>query len=736
MSTQAQPLTERNTAHRGSAECKPLIDAANKNLFRNNAFRITGLSIDATTREINKHADTLKLMEEFGQGESIHTSAFALKPPPTLDQIRGAIEKLKDPEKRLVDEFFWFWPLDFGQSQSDPTLQAIASGDLNSALETWTSLEERHASSVVATHNLALAYHLAALDWETWAFNGQTDEKRQKKIAVYWREAFRRWNSLAADDRIWDRVVARVREIDDPRLTAGFARRMRSSLPQALGKINAELALAFAESGKIELARIHIQFMRNTLQGLENAEKAAEMVLAPAKARLRVLIDNAKNSVMTDPATGGQVTRDLIEGARPTLFLFELFFDHNEHGQKDVFDEVASACVNGLVSYQRETGNDETFVELLRMSLPLAVSAEVKQRIENNITIGKKNLQGSKLDHLFESINESNETPATKLSRFQGEVIPVILTVTGASGYALDAGYLSTGTEDYSVLFDRAAVVLRNISISAWNEHKDIATAVTAIRLALQHACDKELVQRLQQDRESLQRIQGERFSRENSSGTNPPTYSASTPSAPVENKLVTRGWIAFFVVFVLFIIWFFSTNPNKEPGTTGAFTGTQYQYPSPPSSPPVSRPIYNAPSSSGSTPSYGHAPVFSPPQSPVPTYLPDPYTQVPSSYSSETASARTFRVPHRYNAELNSDAQAIERERVLGNVLKAELERLKREIESERLSLDRTSQYAIDAYNAKVELYNAKLQERRNQLQRFNQMVDNYNNKLRQYGH
>src|SRR6185369_4458068 len=35
-------------------ECKPLINAATKNLYRNNAFRITGLPIDANNREIVK----------------------------------------------------------------------------------------------------------------------------------------------------------------------------------------------------------------------------------------------------------------------------------------------------------------------------------------------------------------------------------------------------------------------------------------------------------------------------------------------------------------------------------------------------------------------------------------------------------------------------------------------------------------------------------------------------------
>jgi hypothetical protein len=67
MSTPAQKDSERSSRQRGSSECKTLIDAATKDLFRKNAFRITGLSVDATTREVARHADKLKMLAELGQ---------------------------------------------------------------------------------------------------------------------------------------------------------------------------------------------------------------------------------------------------------------------------------------------------------------------------------------------------------------------------------------------------------------------------------------------------------------------------------------------------------------------------------------------------------------------------------------------------------------------------------------------------------------------------------------------
>src|SRR6516165_3298688 len=110
-------------------ECRPLLEAAHINIYRQNPFRITGLPVNASAKAISKHADKLKMMEELGQGQGAHSAAFALDPPPSVDQIRESIQRLKDPEHRIIDEFFWFWPVRYGDGTEDPALQAIMQGD-------------------------------------------------------------------------------------------------------------------------------------------------------------------------------------------------------------------------------------------------------------------------------------------------------------------------------------------------------------------------------------------------------------------------------------------------------------------------------------------------------------------------------------------------------------------------------------------------------------------------------
>src|ERR1700730_16349682 len=120
-------------SHKTLSTCEPLLRIATPEIFRQNAFRITGLPVDATTREIHKQIERLQIMEELGEGHAIHSSVFALHPPPTINEIASALHRLRDPEARVVEEFFWFWPEEFGRREIDSAMHALSAGDCDTA---------------------------------------------------------------------------------------------------------------------------------------------------------------------------------------------------------------------------------------------------------------------------------------------------------------------------------------------------------------------------------------------------------------------------------------------------------------------------------------------------------------------------------------------------------------------------------------------------------------------------
>ena len=94
------------------------------------------------------------------------------------------------------------------------------------------------------------------------------------------------------------------------------------------------------------------------------------------------------------------------------------------------------------------------------------------------------------------------------------------------------------------------------------------------------------------------------------------------------------------------------------------------------------------------------------------------------------------YRVPEYVSNQLDREKVGIEADRAVLKQLDDQLDSLGREIDNDRLYLNKTSQYAVDAFNAKVERYNTLSQQDKAATAAFNARVEAYNAKLQQYGH
>ena len=95
--------------------CEILLKTATPQLYRENAFRTLGLPVNVTLRDIERHQQKLKMAAKLGiNSHDQKHSYLPLASPPNEDSIQHAMERLRDPEKQLIDEFFWFWPTKAG----------------------------------------------------------------------------------------------------------------------------------------------------------------------------------------------------------------------------------------------------------------------------------------------------------------------------------------------------------------------------------------------------------------------------------------------------------------------------------------------------------------------------------------------------------------------------------------------------------------------------------------------
>ena len=281
--------------------------------------------------------------------------------------------------------------------------------------------------------------------------------------------------------------------MDDARVTAGFARRMEATLPRALGAVNASVALKFVEAGRIGWAKRHAEFLENGETG--NLERTVEAVLSPVKNRIRHFVENAEKTTTRDAKQGNNAAIQLIEQVRPQLFLFDLFKGQQAH-RNDFLDQVATVCVNCLVSYVKATDDDDSFVASLRATQTIAHSEDVKARIQRNIDAGEEALTRKTFAPIRKEL-EGIKAPASKLSFVHKELMPRLADLIRRQGDCASARQFADGI----------AEILRAISLDAYNEHDDLETAEAASLLALKICKNPALKSRLVEDHGQLRKF-------------------------------------------------------------------------------------------------------------------------------------------------------------------------------------------------------------------------------------
>ena len=468
----------------------PLIRAAGLEIYRRNVFRITGLPVDATAREITKRAEQIKLEGVLGHARDTEFNELSIRPAPGVEQIQEALQRVKEPELRVIDEYFWYWPMHEDGSSEDPAIRALQDGQVQAALRIWHEKENDRTCGAIASHNLAVFDHMVAIDWTLNQLADPSNLDTALRAERYWEQSMERWERIATDSSAWDWLKNRIRAINDPRLTTGLARRMEMGLPEALDKINAEAALRFAEAGDIDAARMHIRIMNQSHQGLDDVESTSEMILMPMRRRVEQRIAHAQKAAKADGKSAVTIAQGLLNECIPMMPLFELFHGDSHH-KAELFDEVAETANHLGAIYHKATDRNEGLVELLSHAMTCASSDDLKSRIRENIRLIEGNLKFEKLLPVIEAIKklvDSKVKPAEQLRQMVKSNIPM------AAPFSKER--LGEGT-----MADLLASTLRNISIDAFNESEDIATAQKAICLAGDHAREKKLKQLIDKDR-------------------------------------------------------------------------------------------------------------------------------------------------------------------------------------------------------------------------------------------
>ena len=473
-----------------------LLDEAKPDIFKKNVFRITGLPVYATEKEIKKSAENQKIKEELGVKVQDEKRSFPLVPPAGPSQIQEAMTRLRDPQTRVVDELFWFWPI--SDNGSDAAFQCFMKGDSDSAFNHWTQGALVSKSSI-SSHNLAVMFQLTAMDWTNYQLEEDVSAERAEKIRTYWQNAHEKWKEVNLGDGYWSTFRARVASLNEPMLTTGFTRRIIRSLPLSLASIHAEYAIRFLTLRKQKLASEHVELLKRACDDQEEIQYVISRALGPIRNRLKSATENLQENVKSNTSNGDQLVMAAITSLKELKQYFSLFGGSNEVQIKELLDQACITILRSLDIWVEKLKNHEKYLTILGNVEVLATGKEVLDRIKNDQKWARNQINEKRLApgfDLLKKILESKESAKLRLNIFKDDFMPILARLAESE---------QAGSESLVLLSDRAAVTVRSIGIDSYNNDEDIATSSEAIRLARLLAKDPKLKERIEEDNKTLE---------------------------------------------------------------------------------------------------------------------------------------------------------------------------------------------------------------------------------------
>jgi hypothetical protein len=342
--------------------------------------------VDSSLRDVSRATEKLEMMIKLG---ALHPSdgIFPLPEQVSVSAVKSALQTLKDPEQRLLHEFFWFWPCG-ASSKDDLAIQALKEHNYQLAVNVWAN--SKGQGTGIAIHNLAVFYHLRVLDAVIQRSHSALASTAQDQQS--WVNAYRYWKALEDRSDFWDSLTRRIRDINDPRLKIETAQQIWSSLPNAVLSINAHLAIAAAEKGDFEEAGKHRRLMSSSAFGSEYAKKELTRCLGPLRDEIERLCENAETEARGNPRTAVVVVRRFLADKARFLQTFNYLLGVGDPICDAVHDRVAEAGRACLVAYVNETDDWSTAQLLFEECLALAEGKALRSKLEEDLEIIARNI--------------------------------------------------------------------------------------------------------------------------------------------------------------------------------------------------------------------------------------------------------------------------------------------------------------------------------------------------------
>lgn len=236
-------------------------DNVDINIYRHNGFRLLNLLITVSKSELSKEfrkIDSFKKVsgqDNFEYLDNLTSSLYLpVFPSPSYKEYQEANNRLNDKDIRFIDELFWFWPTDLDDSKDEEAWDFLENQDYEGFIGYWEDLNDFRVSN----HNLAVFYHVIALDLFI-------THKNNKKMLEYSRKALNYWGlSLFKNNNFIDFVKYRARNLPMSRLKESFIDETLQDLPKVILSLYRRMVERDIELNNLDEAKEFIDMIKNS----------------------------------------------------------------------------------------------------------------------------------------------------------------------------------------------------------------------------------------------------------------------------------------------------------------------------------------------------------------------------------------------------------------------------------------------------------------------------------------
>lgn len=386
-----------------------LIDSLQPNLYRSNAYRLLGLSVGATMRQVDQRSRLIKVGMAVDSDNPLSTlydryrlwgcstwlvdsdsPLSTLYDPPTPEEAEAAARHLHDPMNRFFHWLFWFWPAEGKDSAAGP-------------------------DDIVALHNWTILNHARALGLEE-AARRDADGGALEHEEALWGQCLFGWQSIVFREEFTASLSERAKELDDPRLTERLIDGTVSILPAAILALNARLAVRALEDGDRGRAEMHIRLVRSNFQGFDQ-ERAAEEAVARVRDSLRQMVDEAGSDCSDTPAKLADACADLLSRAEKPLLTLDFVLPAGHPAVELHHDKVALKVLEMQIAYATATDDWRKSLDLLKTAAAVSRGEQAKGRLAENAAIVQRNLELATCWYCGEAPAEDGASITVSLNR-------------------------------------------------------------------------------------------------------------------------------------------------------------------------------------------------------------------------------------------------------------------------------------------------------------------------------